>query len=149
MTVFLLWDIKFVIKHINNFLVKKKHFFVIIFPLFYLSCVVSHNSHVLLYLNSLNPRIKHLDMFWNIWNLIFGGKQKIHNQVVLMVLNKVHSSQDNKNNISNTVTFWNILSRNFIGKWYDDAVSQALKCMCELFVDVWFLYSMKLILYLF
>ena len=29
-----------------------------------------HNSHVLLYLNGLNPRIEHLDMFLNIWNLI-------------------------------------------------------------------------------
>ena len=29
------------------------------------------------------------------------------------------------------------------GKWYDDAASQALKSICRLFGNVWFLYSMK------
>ena len=26
------------------------------------------------------------------------------------------------------------------GQWDDDTASQALKCMCGLFVDIWFLY---------
>ena len=40
------------------------------FPIFNLSCVISHNSQVLLYLNGLNPWIEHLDIFLNMWNFI-------------------------------------------------------------------------------
>ena len=32
--------------------------------------MLSHNSHVLLYLNGIDPCIECLDMFWNIWNLV-------------------------------------------------------------------------------
>ena len=32
--------------------------------------MLSHNSHVLLYLNGIDPCIEYLDMFWNIWNLV-------------------------------------------------------------------------------
>ena len=36
--------------------------------------MLSHNSHVLLYVNGLNPCIDHLDMFLNMWNLILWGE---------------------------------------------------------------------------
>ena len=68
-------DVTFVMKDINNFLFNSKKFFTIISPLFYLSCMLSHNSLVILCLNGLNPCIKHLDMFWNKWNLFFEGNQ--------------------------------------------------------------------------
>ena len=68
-------------KYINNLLVDKKIFLKIILTLLSLSCMTSHNSHVFLYLNGLNLCIKHLDMSWNIWNLISwrkaGNKQSI------------------------------------------------------------------------
>ena len=34
------------------------------------------------------------------------------------------------------------------GEWYDDTASQDHKCMCELFGNIWSLYSMKSIIYL-
>ena len=49
---------------------KKKCFFTIMFPPLYFSCVKSHNSHMFLYLNGINPQIEHLNMFLNIWILI-------------------------------------------------------------------------------
>ena len=58
---------------------RTKHFFAIILPFFSLSCVISHNSHILFFLNGLNLFIKHLDVFWNIWNLILwrdSGKKR-------------------------------------------------------------------------
>ena len=56
-------NVKFIMKEINNFLMYKKHLFTIILPILYLSCMLSHNSHVLLYLNGLNTCIEHLYMF--------------------------------------------------------------------------------------
>ena len=29
------------------------------------------------------------------------------------------------------------------GQWYDDSASQAIKYMCELFGNIWLLYSIK------
>ena len=52
----------------------KKHFFNMLLTLLYFSCMFSHNSHVFLYLNVLNPCIGNLDMFWNIWNLTLWRK---------------------------------------------------------------------------
>ena len=63
-------NIQFIMKDINNFLMNNYIFFTIVFTLFYLSCVQSHNSHTLLYLNDLNPLIENLYMFWCTWNLI-------------------------------------------------------------------------------
>ena len=51
-----------------------KHLFIFVFSLFYLSCILSHNSHEFLYLNGINPCIECLDMYWNIWNLILWRK---------------------------------------------------------------------------
>ena len=49
---------------------RTKHYFTIILTLLSVSCILSHNSHLFLYLNGINLCKEHLDMFWNIWNLI-------------------------------------------------------------------------------
>ena len=41
-----------------------ENFFAILLPLLYLSSILSHNLHMFLYLNCLNPYIKHLDTFF-------------------------------------------------------------------------------------
>ena len=69
MTVILLWEYEIFMKDIYNFLDKNKKSFTIIIPLLYFSSMLSYNSHVLFYFNGLNPCIKHLYMFLNIWNL--------------------------------------------------------------------------------
>ena len=43
------------------------------------------------------------------------------------------------------VPFWSFRPEIGEGKFYDDAASQALICMCELFENMVLLYSMKLI----
>ena len=113
---------------------RTKHFFVVILPLFYLSCMLSHNSHVLLYLNGLNPCIKHLDVFWIIWGLMlwreagnerssFSGYYKYGAFVI------VKSEQELKIK-SHFGIFDPVIGEE---QWYDDAASQALKYIYESF----------------
>ena len=45
---------------------RTEHLFTIFFPVFYFSFIISHNSHMFLYWNDINPWIEHLYMFWNI-----------------------------------------------------------------------------------
>ena len=59
-------NVNFFMKYTNNFLMNNKY-------------MLSHKSNVLLYLNDINTCIKHLDMFWNIWNFILwieAGKKR-------------------------------------------------------------------------
>ena len=49
---------------------RTKYFFVIDLHLLSLSSMISHNSDVFLYLNSLKPCIENVDIFWYIWNLV-------------------------------------------------------------------------------
>ena len=68
---FLLWEYN--ILHGKKFIAsswRTKQFFTIILPFLSLSGMISHNPHILLCLNCLNPCIRHLDVFWNVWNLI-------------------------------------------------------------------------------
>ena len=63
-------NVTFVMKDIYNFFMKNKTFIhhYSIFIVF--SSMLYHKSHIFLYLNSLNPCIKHLDMFWNTQSFI-------------------------------------------------------------------------------
>ena len=71
-------------KDINKSIVKNKTFLQHNFPTSFLSYIVSHNSHVLLYLNGINSCIKHLYMFWNIWNIILWRGARKYDQVVFL-----------------------------------------------------------------
>ena len=95
---------------------REKYSFAIIIPLLSLSYILSQNSHVLLYFNGLNPCIEHLDMFWNIWNLILwketGNKWSScydYSKYEAFILGQ--SEQQLKNNIP----FLNLRSSNGIG----------------------------------
>ena len=118
-----------------------KHFFVIIFPLFYLSCIVSHNSHMFLYLNGIDPCIKHLYLFWNIRNSIFWREAG----------NKISRCTDDSKSGSfipiqseqrfKIQSHFKILDPVIVeGRLYDEESSQDLRCMCGLFGNIWFLY---------
>ena len=128
---------------------RTKHFFVVILPLFYLSCMLSHNSHVLLYLNGLNPCIKHLDVFWIMWGLMlwreagnerssFSGYYKYGAFVI------VKSEQELKIK-SHFGIFDPVIGE---GQLYYDTASLDLRCICKLFGNIVFLYTMKSILHL-
>ena len=120
---------------------RTKHLFTIISPLFSNSYMLSNNSNILLYLNSLNLCIKNLYMFWNIRNLISWRDAG----------NKRSSCSDDSKYcafISGQLEqqfkmqrlFWIFDTVIGDGQLYDDAASQALKCMCGLFRKIWFLY---------
>ena len=64
-------NIYFVMKDIYGSLAKKTLFLTIFFPPFSFSRVISHKSHMLLYLNGLNPWIDHLDIFFEIYGTLF------------------------------------------------------------------------------
>ena len=64
-----------------------------------------------LYLNDINPRNKYLYNFEINGILFYEGNQEINNQVVLMTVNMVHSSQENHHNSSKIQShFWKNLS---------------------------------------
>ena len=99
-----------------------------------------------LYLNGINPWNEYLDMFWNIWNLILwreGWKKRWcsgdskYGAFILGQSEQQFKIQDH----------FGILYP-IIGEvqWYDDEASYYLKCICELFGNIWFLYSMRSIL---
>ena len=106
--------------------------------------MLPHNSHVFLYLNGLNLCIEHLDMFWNIWNLILWRE---------VIKKRWSYSDDSKYGafiLGKSEQQFKIQSHFGIfdpvigeGQWYDDAASHAIKFICELFGNIWFLYSIK------
>ena len=73
--------------------------------------------------------------------------QERNDQVVMMILNMEQSSLENQNKNSKYssvfVIFGPVIGE---GQWYDDASSKGLKCICELFGNILFFYSMKLCL---
>ena len=100
-----------------------------------------------LYLNGLKTCIKHLYMFWNIWNLILlgetGKKLSICSddyEYGAFIIGKPEQKFKIQSHLG---IFYPLI---WEGQWYDDTTSQDLKCICELFWNVWFLYSMKLLL---
>ena len=111
--------------------------------------MLSHNSHVLLYLNVFNPCIEHLDMFLNIWNLILWkeswNKWSSYSNDYKYGAFILGKSEQQFKIQSHFGIFDPVIG---YGQWYDDAGSQAFKCKCELFGNILFLYSMKSILYL-
>ena len=67
---FYLGNLIFFMKDAYFFLMKNKIFFTINICFLYLSSMLSHNSHVFLYLNGLEPCIEIFDIFKKIWNLV-------------------------------------------------------------------------------
>ena len=63
-------NILFLMKNINNFLMKNKIIFTWILPLFSLSFILLNKSHMFLYLNDIHIWIEHLYILWNMWKFI-------------------------------------------------------------------------------
>ena len=123
---------------------RTKHFFAIILPLLSLSSMLSHNSHILLYLNGLKTSIEHLYMFFNKWNLII-WRDAVKKQWSCSDDYKygafiLRQSKQQFKIQSHFGIFDPVLGE---VQWYDDAASHALKFICELFGNILFLYSMK------
>ena len=151
MTVFYCGYANYFIKDVNKFLVNEIFFLHHNFPclIFVLCFIVSHNSHMFLYLNGTNPCIEHLDMFWNLWNLILwreSGKKipSCSDDSKSGALIPGQSEQHFK------IQYHFIIFDPINGevKGYNDASSQALQFMYTLFENIWFFYSMKYILYI-
>ena len=70
--------------------------------------------------------------------------QEIKYEVVLMIISMEHSYLDTHSNNSKHGPIFGIFDP-IIGErqWYDKIVSQALKCICELFGNITFFHSMK------
>ena len=127
-------------KTIYNFLVKNKKIFSVILTLLYFSIIISHNSHLFLYLNGLNSCTKYLDIFWNIWNLTLlrqaDKKQSICSDYSITGAFINGQSEQQFKIQCHFVIFY---SKTGEGKGYDDAASQALKWIYEWFVNLCFL----------
>ena len=100
-----------------------------------------------LYLNGLNTFIGNLFTFWNIWYLVFWrevGKKRSNcsddSKYRAFILRKCEQQFKIQSNFR---IFYTIFGEAY---WYDDAAPQALKCICELFGNTWFLYLLKPIL---
>ena len=108
-----------------------------------------HNSHVFLYLNGFKPCIKHYDIFWNIWTFLWRYSRKKQwicsddSKYRVFILGQ--SEQQFKIQ-SHFGIFDPVIGE---GQWCDDVSSIGLKCICELFGNVSFLYWMKTFLDIF
>ena len=109
-----------------------------------LSSTLPHNSHVLLYLNSIKPCIWHFYIFWNILNLVLwreaGKKQSScydDSKYGSFILGKPEQQLKIQSHFG--------IFDPVIGEvqWYDGAASHALKYICELFGNISLFYWMK------
>ena len=106
-----------------------------------LSCMLSCNSQMFLYLDGLNSCIEHLDIFCNIWNLIL-WKEAVNKQSSCydgyeygeFILGKLEQKLKIQ---SYFLVFDTVIG---VVHWYDDTESKAPKCICELFGNIWLLY---------
>ena len=110
-------NVKLFMKDTYNFLVKNKTFLHHYYSSIEFSSMLLHNSHVFLYLIDTNPCIRHLYIFWNIWNLILWreiGKKRSScsygSKYGALIFGKIRTT------IKNAVPFWNIFFSNWRGK---------------------------------
>ena len=125
-----------------------KLFFIENFPLLYLSCVISHNSQIFLYLNGINPWIEHLDIFWNMWNLILWYEREGGSRCFGYYKSGAFipgRSKQKFNMQSHFVIFLPVVRED---TFYDEAASHALVCICYFFGNLWLLYLSSSFLYL-
>ena len=99
----------------------KNLFLTWVFLLLYFSCIVSHNSQVLLYLNVHNPLIEHLDISWKYEIIWYVNHQGNNTQGCEIVINLVDFFSTLETPIKNAVSFWIFWScyqRSTIIWWY-------------------------------